>query len=202
MFSFLPRVTQTCLSKKLYSQKTLSFPPTLTVLPHSQSAHSKKLNLSLTPFHLGLSSGHSLSDLAPSSSVSLTHSLSAAPLPSPSPSPSPLHLAPSQSQLRSLPLIPSPSFVVSFSVTLLSASPDIHFNSLASLVFVNFSLHLLINCNSFFLVLIECWNDGFCTQRNRASLVFVNFWSIAIHFFLFLLSWNAHKEIEFKAIGF
>ena len=131
MFSFLPRVTQTCLSKKLYSQKTLSFPPTLTVLskkktlhrtqktlsfpptltvlPHSQSAHSKKLSLSLTPFHLGLSSGHSLSDPAPSPSVSLTHSLSTAPLLSPSPSLSPLHLAPSQSQLRSLTLIPAPS---------------------------------------------------------------------------------------------
>ena len=109
MFSFLPRVTQTCLSKKLYSQKTLSFPPTLTVLPHSQSAHSKKLSLSFTPFHLGLSSGHSLSDSAPSLSVSLTHSLSAAPLPSPSPSSSPLHLAPSQPQLWSLTLIPPPS---------------------------------------------------------------------------------------------
>ena len=216
MFSFLPRVTQMCLSKKLYSQKSLSFPPILTVLSKKNSSQNSKN--SLIPSHT-----HSPPTLTVCS-LKKTQSLS--------------HSIPSWSQLRSLTLwsgsvavrlshsfplyssiavtfsvvVAPPSRSVSVSapvshshsrsVALPSASLDIHFNSLASLVFVNFSLHLLINCNSFFLVLIECWNDGFCTQRNRASLVFVNFWSIAIHFFLFLLSWNAHKETEFKAVGF
>ena len=82
MFSFLPRVTQTCLSKKLYSQKTLSFLPTLTVLskkktlhrtqktlsfPHSQSSHTHSLLTQKNSVSLSL---HSISVSAP-----VTHSL-------------------------------------------------------------------------------------------------------------------------------
>ena len=93
----------------------------------------------------------------------------------PSPSPSALHLAPSQSQLRSL--------------TLRCRHRNrVHWTRLGYCsterrrVYLIFSLHLLIsfflpctfwfnfflflslliNCNSFFLVLIECWNDWFC----------------------------------------
>ena len=82
MFSFLPRVTQLCLSKKLYSQKTLSFPPILTVLSKKNSSQNSKN--SLIPSHT-----HSPPTLTVCS-LKKTQSLS--------------HSIPSWSQLRSLTL--------------------------------------------------------------------------------------------------
>ena len=175
--SLIPSHTHSPLKKKLFTElKKLSHS-----LPHSQSSHTHSLltqknsvSLSLHSILVSAPVTHSLIRLRRRPSLSLIPSLQ-------------LHCChllrrcrPSISLRLSLSSdlslsFPLRRFAVSFSVALPSASLDIHFNSLASLVFVNFSLHLLINCNSFFLVLIECWNDGFCTQRNRASLVFVNF---------------------------
>ena len=72
MFSFLPRVTQTCLSKKLYSQKTLSFPPTLTVLSKKKTLHRTQKTLSFPHSQ----SSHTHSPLTQKNSVSLSlHSI-------------------------------------------------------------------------------------------------------------------------------
>ena len=96
---------KTCLSKNslVRTQKTFSFPPTLTHSPLTQKTQS-------------LSHSHSIPSRSVSVSAPVFHSLiplrrrpPTAPLPSPSLSPSPLHLTPSQSQLRSLTLIPAPS---------------------------------------------------------------------------------------------
>ena len=187
MFSFLPRVTQMCLSKKLYSQKTLSFPPILTVLSKKNSSQNSKN--SLIPSHT-----HSPPTLTVCS-LKKTQSLS--------------HSIPSWSQLRSLTLWSGSvavrlshsfplysSIAVTFSVVV---APPSRFVSVSAPVSHSHSRSVALPSASPSLCLQLLWTYiSILLLLWFLSIFPYTFWSIAIHFFLFLLSVGttgfAHKE--------